>query len=194
MSFIESLRQIDYRVFSKLNGEWHNSFFDGFFPFIRESYIWLPFYFFLILFVTVNFKINGWWWTLIFIATASASDYISSSIIKENFFRIRPCSDPFIASSVRFLVKYCPMSSSFTSSHAVNHFALAMFIFTTFKRLSKWWALIFVWAFMIGYSQVYVGVHFAGDILCGALVGLLIGYLPAKLFNKKIGLPHLAAS
>lgn len=86
------------------------------------------------------------------------------------------------------------MSSSFTSSHAVNHFALAMFIFTTFKRLSKWWALIFVWAFMIGYSQVYVGVHFAGDILCGALVGLLIGYLPAKLFNKKIGLPHLAAS
>ncbi|MFL5810108.1 MAG: phosphatase PAP2 family protein, partial [Flavisolibacter sp.] len=188
MSFIDTVRQIDYNIFSKLNGEWHNSFFDTLFPFIRESYIWLPFYFFLILFTTINFKERGWYWSVVFIITASLSDFISSSIIKENFFRLRPCHDPLIADQVRFLVKYCPVSSSFVSSHAVNHFALAIYIFLTLKGISKWWAACFSWAFLISYAQVYVGVHFPADVVCGGLIGLLIGYLPAKLFNKKIGL------
>jgi undecaprenyl-diphosphatase len=103
------------------------------------------------------------------------SDYVSSTLIKENFIRIRPCSDPFLAGNIRFLVAYCPQSSSFTSSHAVNHFAAAMFIFTTFKKsVSDKWALLFLWAAAISYAQVYVGVHFPFDIFCGAIVGVIL--------------------
>ena len=189
MSFFETIRTFDYSIFWKINGKWHNSFFDVFFPFIRESFIWIPFYFFLLMFAVINFKLRGWYWALIFIFTAILSDTISSAVIKEAFFRLRPCHDPNLTDSIRVLVSYCPLSSSFTSSHAVNHFAAAMYIFTTFKKpVGKWWMAVFGWAFLISYAQVYVGVHFPMDVICGGLVGLFIGYLPAIIYNKKIGL------
>jgi len=183
------IKQFDYNLFAKMNGQWHNSFFDVFFPFIREPTIWVPLYFFLVVFITLNYKIKGWIWVLFFLLNAMLSDYVSSTLIKENFIRIRPCSDPFVAANLRFLVAYCPQSSSFTSSHAANHFAAAMFIFTTFKKsVSAKWAFLFLWAAMISYAQVYVGVHFPFDIFCGAIVGVILGYIPASIFNKKIGL------
>ena len=185
----EGVKHLDYFLFSKLNGEWHNSFFDSVIPFIRESYLWLPFYFFLILFTTINFKIKGWYWVLFFILNAILSDFVSSTLIKDNLIRLRPCHDPSLADKVRFLVSYCPTSSGFTSSHAANHFAATMFIFTTFKKaVSPDWVYLFLWAFFISYAQVYVGVHFPLDIFCGAIVGLILGYIPAKIFNDRIGL------
>ena len=63
----QGVKQVDYFLFSKMNGEWHNAFLDSVIPFIRESYLWIPFYFFLILFTTINFKIKGWYWVLFFI-------------------------------------------------------------------------------------------------------------------------------
>jgi len=64
-----------------------------------------------------------------------------------------------------------------------------MFIFTTFKKsVSAKWAFLFLWAAMISYAQVYVGVHFPFDIFCGAIVGVILGYIPASIFNKKFGL------
>ena len=189
----DAIKQFDYSLFTKMNGQWHTPFFDVFLPFIREPFIWLPFYFFLILFATINFKMKGFYWVLFFIMNAMLSDFVSSTLIKENLMRLRPCRDPFLADHVRFLVSYCPGSSSFTSSHAANHFAAAMFIFTTFRKaVSPKWAYIFLWAFAISYAQVYVGVHFPFDVFCGAIVGLILGYIPANIFNNKIGLlPNL---
>jgi membrane-associated phospholipid phosphatase len=187
ISLLEKIKAFDYKLFSKINGEWHNSFFDALFPFTRETFFWAPFYFFLLLFVIINFKKFGWLWALFLILNVFVSDYVSSTFIKEFIFRLRPCHDPVIADSIRFLVKYCPISSSFTSSHAANHFAAAMFIFTTLRQkvnIGKWWALIFVWAFIPAYAQVYVGVHFPTDILGGIFVGLLLGFLMASLFNR----------
>lgn len=189
LTLTPALKQIDLNLFSRINGQWHSGFFDKLFPFIREAYLWVPFYFFLILFVTINFKTVGWYWVLFFLITAAFSDVFSSRVIKETFFRLRPCNDPSLVDSVRFLVSYCPTSSSFTSSHAVNHFALATFIFRTFRRtVSPYWALIFVWAGLVAYAQVYVGVHFPLDVTGGALIGVVIGYISSKIFNKKIGL------
>lgn len=189
-SFIpDAILKLDYQAFYKVNEQWHNSFFDTLLPYIREPFVWIPFYFFLLLFGLINFKLRGVYWIMFFILTAMISDFTSSTLIKENFSRLRPCRDPFLADQVRFLVSYCPQSSSFTSSHAVNHFAVAMFIFTTFKKsLSRKWAWVFLWAFAICYAQVYVGVHFPLDVICGAIVGIIIGYIPAKIFNTKIGL------
>ncbi|MBA2251015.1 MAG: phosphatase PAP2 family protein [Chitinophagaceae bacterium] len=182
------IKPFDYKLFSKINGDWHSAFLDSVIPYTREAYLWIPFYIFLALFAILNFKRTGWFWVLFFIANVALSDFISSHIIKEYISRVRPCRDPMLADHIRFLVKSCPVNSSFTSSHAVNHFAAAMFIFSTFKKISKWWALIFVWAFIPSYAQVYVGIHFPLDVLCGMLVGILLGYLVAKLFNNKIGI------
>ena len=185
----DAVKNMDYRLFAKMNGQWHNSFLDTVLPFIREPTLWVPLYFFLVIFALMNFKLKGWYWVLFFLINVTLSDYVSSTLIKGHLFRLRPCHDPLLLDHIRFLVSYCPVSSSFTSSHAANHFAAAMFIFTTFKKqVSPWWALLFLWAFAISYAQVYVGVHFPVDIFCGGIVGVILGYIPAKVFNRISGL------
>lgn len=184
-----ALVKFDYHLFHKINSDWQNPVFDYIFPFIREPTLWVPFYFFLIVFVIINFKKRGLYWIFFFAINAMLSDFVSSRLIKGNFPRLRPCRDPLLSDSIRFLVEYCPISSSFTSSHAANHFSAAMFIFMTFRKsINPWWGLVLVWAFAISYAQVYVGVHFPIDIICGAIVGALLGYIVSSFYNKKIGL------
>ena len=91
-------------------------------------------------------------------------------------------------STIRVLVNYCPMSSSFTSSHACNHFAAATFIFSTLRHTGRWWWIVFAWAFFISYSQIYVGVHYPVDVLCGAILGCLIGLGVSLLFRRQFGM------
>ncbi len=186
---MEQLLSYDRHLFKLINYGWHNGFVDWLMPWLRNSLVWYPLYLFLLLMVLVNYKKTGWWWVLFGVCTAILSDFTSSTVIKENIIRLRPCNDPAIADWARVLVGYRPQSSSFTSSHAANHFALAMFIYITFKKhFTKWPAVFFLWAFSISFAQVYVGVHYPLDITGGALIGILIGYLTGKLFNKNYGL------
>ena len=187
LGFFQQALHFDYWLFNKINREWTNSFFDTVFLFLREAEFWVPFYLFLLVFITVNFGRKGWWWALALIMTAIISDLISSSVVKQLIIRTRPCRDPFIAQQVRLLAKYCPQSSSFTSSHACNHFATAIFIFLTLRNTSRWWWLVLPWAFVISYSQVYVGVHYPFDVAGGALLGCGIGYLMNIFFRKQFG-------
>jgi len=189
LSFLQTLKQWDQWLFIQINNQQSNSFFDSVMPYLRNSFYWAPLYLFLLLFVTVNFKGRGWWWVLFAVMTVILCDFVSSKIIKENIFRLRPCNEPNIAAWVHVLVGYRPQSSSFTSSHAANHFGMAMFIFYTLRtRFKKWPVLFFFWAFSISFAQVYVGVHYPIDILSGGLIGILIGYLSGKSFNRNYGL------
>jgi len=102
--------------------------------------------------------------------------------------RPRPCRDEFFMNQVRLILNNCPGGYSFPSSHAVNHFGFAMFIFITLRPIFKNWGyLFFLWAATICYGQVYVGVHYPVDVLCGAALGCMIGYLTASFYNRKIG-------
>jgi undecaprenyl-diphosphatase len=194
LSFFQQLIQFDHWLFSKINQQWTNSFFDALLPFLRQSEIWLPFYLFLLVFITMNFGKKGWFWAFTLIMTGIISDLASSSLVKQFIFRYRPCRDPSLADQVRILVNYCPQSSGFTSSHACNHFAVAVFIFLTLRQTSRWWALVFFWALAICYAQVYVGVHFPLDILGGAVLGSGIGYGMTVFFRKQFGTLHLKQS
>lgn len=186
---MEQVFVYDKQLFKSINYDWSNSFFDWLMPWLRNSNVWAPLYLFMIVLVVVNYKKTAWWWVLLAIATVSITDLVSSRIIKENIIRLRPCNDPAIADWVRVLVGYRPQSSSFVSNHASNHFALAMFLYLTLKpHWGKWPLLFFVWAFSICFAQVYVGVHYPLDVTCGALFGILIGYLSGKSFNKYYGL------
>lgn len=179
----------DQHLFKIINDQWSNVFFDWLMPWLRNSEMWYPLYLFLILFVIVNFKKTGWWWILFAVGTIILCDFVSSKIIKENIIRLRPCNDPDIASWIHVLVGYRPQSSSFTSSHSTNHFGIAMFLYLTLKsHFNTWPALFFFWAFSISFAQVYVGVHYPLDIICGGAIGILIGYLSGKSFNKNYGL------
>ncbi len=189
LHIMEQLITYDKALFRIINYNWRNSFFDWLFPWLRNSNMWIPLYLFLFLLVTINYRKTGWWWVIFAAGTVILTDFVSSSIIKNNIIRLRPCNDPDIASWIQILVGYRPQSSSFTSSHATNHFGMAMFLYLTLRtRFKKWPVLFFVWAFSISFAQVYVGVHYPIDIICGGLIGILIGYLSGKSFIKNYGL------
>lgn len=191
LGFLEGILQADRRLFVRINQEWTNSFLDNIFPFLREAELWVPFYLFLLVFITLNFGKKGCLWSLSLIMTAIIGDLCSSHLMKSLVFRLRPCQDPNMADNIRVLASYCPVSSSFTSSHACNHFALATFIFLTLRHTSRWWGLVFAWAFLISYAQVYVGVHYPVDVFCGGLLGAGIGYITSRLFRLQFGTLHL---
>jgi membrane-associated phospholipid phosphatase len=184
---LKPLLQFDYWLFHKINQVWINPFFDLVLPFARQQEFWYFFYLFLLVFSLYNFGVKGCWWAASLIMTVIISDLFSSSLIKSLIFRYRPCRDPDLAEQVRVMVNYCPMSSSFTSSHACNHFAAAWFIFITLNQTGSWRWLLFIWAFIISYAQVYVGVHFPLDIFGGAILGSAIGYGMSILFRKQFG-------
>jgi membrane-associated phospholipid phosphatase len=184
---------VDRKLFFVVNKQWANPFFDKVLPYMRESNIWIPLYLFFVVFVLVNYGKSGWWWILGAVCTAALSDMVSSSLVKENIIRLRPCRNPEIAHQLRILVNYCPGSSSFTSSHATNHFAFAMFVVATLKQYTTpWLRLLFVWAAVICYAQVYVGVHYPLDVACGALLGCGLGAVTARLYNNFAGVSHLS--
>ena len=188
LSIWQQVMNLDRELFKLINVKWSADVLDMILPFLREAQFWLPFYLFLIVFATLNFEVKGWWWCLAFLLTAALCDFVSSQLIKENIFRLRPCRDPMMLPDIIVRAQYCPKSSSFTSSHATSHFGLSMFIYQTFKRLSKWWILIFVWAVAICYTQVYVAVHYPIDVIAGGLMGCILGTIMAYVFTKQIGL------
>jgi membrane-associated phospholipid phosphatase len=195
MSFFEKILEFDQDLFFVINGKWSNSLFDLVMPFIRQANTWIPFYLFLLIYIPLKHKKKGWFWVLLIVATAAVTDLVSSRLIKENIFRMRPCGDLSLAGHVRFLLHYCPQSSSFTSSHAANHFGFATFFYFTLKNYyggrRLWW--IFLWAFIICYAQVYVGVHYPLDIVGGAVAGSIIGYIFVRVFNKYMRLERIAS-
>ena len=183
---MQKILSLDRAAFEYVNSHFHNSVLDWIMPLVRNQTTWNPLYLFMMLFVTINYKKNGWKWVLFAAITVFLSNYISSNLIKENIARLRPCNDPELASKINFLIGYKPQSSSFTSSHATNHFALAGFFYFTLKnQVGK-----IIWIFPIGaaiicFAQVYVGVHFPLDVICGGIIGYLFGYLCATSFNKR---------
>ena len=188
LHFLNILIDADRWLFEKINGEWINAGFDTIMPFIREPFHWIPLYLFLVVFITINFK-NGWWWVLFFICTVSLTDMTGTYLFKHNFQRLRPCADPDFYMQVRSLLNHCA-GHGFISNHAANHFAMTIFIFSTLKNhfAGKWLKLIFLWPALIAYSQVYVGQHYPLDVICGAIVGMGIGYFTSSFFNKRYGI------
>ncbi|MBV8252883.1 MAG: phosphatase PAP2 family protein [Chitinophaga sp.] len=185
---LEHLLRGDLWLFFHINGMWHNSVLDVIMPMLREPFMWAPLYLFLALFITINYGWRGFFWIVFFLLTFALSDQ-ASLFLKEYFGRIRPCRDPIVSHYARVLVVYCPMSGSFTSNHAANHFALATFCFLTLKSaFGRYTWLFYLWAASIAYAQVYVGVHYPLDVFGGAVMGALIGLLSGSFFKRRIRL------
>lgn len=183
-----ALVRLDLEVWYYLNATWHNEVLDAFIPFFRNQFFWAPLYLFLLVFVLVNFGKKGLFWCAAFLIAFGLADYTSASLIKPFVNRVRPCNNPYLADIVHLLVP-CGGGKSFPSSHATNHFALAAFMAATLGREHRWvrW-VVFLWAGLIAYSQVYVGVHYPLDVVCGGLLGLVIGTVVGRVFERRWGL------
>ena len=185
---MEQILEWDYQIFDLINNKFQNGFLDLVLPLWRSKYIWFPLYVFLVFFLADIFK-KKIWYVLIGVAVlVTVSDTMSSQIIKKSIKRSRPCRTEIIKEQVHLLVP-CSTGYSFTSSHATNHFALAMFLFVllspTYRALRR--GMLF-WAASISFGQVYVGVHFPIDVTVGAALGSLIGWLIGHIIKKGLTL------
>jgi membrane-associated phospholipid phosphatase len=184
----ETIVHYDHMVWYYLNTQWHNAFFDTVIPFLRNPWFWAPLYLFLIIFMPKKFGKQGWIWCAGFLITFAISDQVSAHLMKPFFHRVRPCNNPFLADIVHIIVP-CGSGQSFPSSHATNHFALAVFSAVSLGHMARWvWAVGLIWAASVSYAQVYVGVHFPFDVLCGGLLGATIGWFTGHAFNNRFRL------
>ncbi len=173
--------QLDLELFSLINGQWHNNFWDTVMPFWRNKLFWMPLYLFIGSFLVVNFPKKGFVVIALLLATVGLADLVSSRGLKKTVKRVRPCNEIALQGKARIVMK-CGKSYSFTSSHATNHTAIAVFLIFTIGALFKWIKMpLLLWAISVGYGQIYIGAHYPLDVLGGILVGFLIGLFGASV-------------
>lgn len=182
---LDQIIEFDKNLMLALNG-CHNGFFDFLMPFITHKFTGIPIYIAILVMIVMKWKGTGKEGTKTIcvaigavLLTFALCDSLSVALFKETFQRLRPGWDPEIGDLVRMLEgkggRY-----GFVSSHAANLFGLAAVTSGILKK--RWFTIfIYVWATAVGYSRIYVGKHFPADVVCGALFGMLVGYLIYKL-------------
>ncbi|MDP4291698.1 MAG: phosphatase PAP2 family protein [Bacteroidota bacterium] len=183
---MNALLSLDQSVFLAING-WNSPFWDPIMYFISGKLSWLPFYIFLIYLIFRNYGKKGWLILLLVAVTILLSDTGSVLLFKNTVQRLRPSHEPALEGMVHFVNGYKGGQFGFVSSHASNFSALVTFLIIFLGTRYKWLAptLIF-WAVLICYSRIYLGVHYPLDILCGAIYGVLAGYLVAEIGKRKL--------
>ncbi len=100
-----------------------------------------------------------------------------ANLFKDSFQRLRPCYNESIKDSLRLVKENCGGKYGFFSAHASNSFSLAIFFGLLFKNRIRYIILItIVYASLISYSRIYLGVHFPIDIIIGSSFGLIVGF------------------
>lgn len=183
---VDFLLELDTKLFLALNG-WHSPFWDSVMLFASGKLSWLPLYLLLVYFMVRKLGWKALWWLLAAAVVVLLADQVTGHAFKYVYHRLRPCHNPDL-SSVIHLVGRCGGKYGFISAHAANSFGVATLVgFIFYKR----WATIgmLVWAAFVSYSRIYLGVHYPGDVLVGAVVGSAIGIavwlVAERLINRK---------
>ncbi len=179
---MEEIVQLDKELFLILNGLGTTSW-DGFWMFVTDKWGSIPFY---LLLLVLSIKQLGWKKTGILLVGIAFLITVTDQL--GNFFkygigRYRPCHDMEVSSLMRLVKHSCGGKFGFFSAHAANSMALASYFSYILGMQVKWLSgVLFTWAFLVGYSRIYIGVHYPGDVLFGMLLGLFFGWLFARVY------------
>ncbi|GIL21694.1 MAG: phosphatase PAP2 family protein [Bacteroidota bacterium] len=193
---LENLIEWDKKFLIWLNSH-HADWLDPIMYLITHTAFWIPLYGFLIFLVFKTYKKEGWIILIGAALTVLLCDQITSSFMKPFFERLRPSHDPSLAGLLHHVNEYRGGRFGFSSGHAANTFGVSLFVWLILHSHIRWIGAIFIWATIMTYTRIYLGVHFPGDILVGGLIGLTCGWLSYKAtqtllkwYRNKKGLPQ----
>lgn len=190
MTYIDIIKKWDQEFFLFLNGL-HNGFFDGFMFAFGQKIVWIPFMISVVYILIKQARRNSVWLISALILCIVLADQIASGIIKDSVQRLRPSRDPSLSVLVHLINGYTGGKYGFVSSHAANTFGFALLSSFLFRRMI-YTVTVFLWAAVIAYSRIYLGVHYPLDILGGIFVGIIAAlfcywllkrYKPAAIDN-----------
>ncbi len=178
---MNSLIELDQQILIVLN-YFHSGFWDNAEWLISSITIWIPMYIMILYTVIKSQKWESWITVLTLIVLIVLCDQISNEVFKHGFERLRPTHDPDLKSIVKIVRGYRGGNFGFVSGHATNTMGLAVFTSLLFRN--KYYSLfILIWSLVIGYSRIYLGVHYPGDVLGGMILGSIFGFGIYKLYT-----------
>lgn len=179
---LESLLHTDKELFLFLNGLGKTGW-DGFWMGISVKWMSLPLYLLLLILSYRSLGIKKLLLLLVAVALLiTVSDQLSN-FFKYGVQRLRPCFEDDIQLQMRLVKGYCGGKFGFYSAHASNTMAVAVFFITLLgSRYRFLTPLLILWAVLVAYSRIYIGVHYPLDVLGGTIAGLFIGWLFARLY------------
>lgn len=171
---LQCLIEIDGSITLAINGS-DSLFLDGVAGIFTSVVIWLPLALVLLYMIVRNNNTKRMIWLIVMIAlTIVCCDQISSSLFKPLVARFRPTQDPVMLHLVDKVNGYTGGQYGFVSSHAANSFGIAVFVIWLVRDRFFTFSVL-LWAVLNSLIRTYLGVHFFGDILCGAILGAVIG-------------------
>jgi undecaprenyl-diphosphatase len=174
------LERLDQQLFLFLNSI-HSPFWDQVMYAISGKVIWAPLYLAILLFIGLKFKRKFLVILLFIILAVALADQISVHLFKNIVQRLRPCHEPSLTGLVHLVNGECGGQFSFVSSHATNSFNVALISLLFIRK--RWFTIsIVLWALVVGYSRIYLGVHYPGDVICGSFVGAFTGWSMYSLY------------
>lgn len=192
---MEPILELDKKLFLAINGH-HSAWLDQLMMFFSTTSAWIPLYLLLLYLIIKNFGKESWMVLLAVALTIALADQITSTLMKPFFARLRPSHEPGLEGLVHIVNHYRGAQFGFASGHAANTFGIATLMWLVLKRHRPWIALLLLWALFVGYTRIYLGVHYPGDILAGDLVGFLCAIaiyfllgLVRNYFDKRKALP-----
>jgi undecaprenyl-diphosphatase len=189
LDIMQEVKSADTSAFLTVNG-CHNSYWDTFMWLVSDRFIWVPMYLSLLYVLLRNYSPKVVLGILVSVGVIVLfTDSFSSQVIRPWIARLRPSNlqNP-ISGMVHIVDGHRGGSYGFPSSHASNTWGLVFFMAYLLRR--HWLTgFLFVWAAIVCYSRMYLGVHYFGDIIVGALFGLLgssvVYYVFQRLSGKK---------
>lgn len=184
MTILDWLQQVDTSIFLTLNGM-HTDFFDQFMMAATGRFTWVPFYVALAVMLWLRYGLKRTLLVLVSVALLiTLADQICASWLRPMIQRLRPAHpDNPLAPMVTLVNGYRGGHYGFPSSHGSNSFALALFLSLVYRRRLLTWT-VYVWALLHVYTRIYLGVHYVGDILVGAMLGSMLAVAVYEVYQR----------
>lgn len=184
-SFIDNLEHLDQQFTLFLNGV-NSQISDQIWMFFSAKLVWIPLYLACVYFL---FRRMGWKKALMCLASAGLTFALCdqvANLVKDSACRFRPCWDHTMLSNGLNILEGRGGFFGFFSAHSANAFAIAVCLTIGFRNDRKhtynaFFIGSFLWAALVGSSRIFVGKHFFGDVVVGAIVGMSIGYFISML-------------